>query len=101
MSDLYILENGVPVKARSTLEWGRWFEENKDQKRVAYDEMRGCRISTVFLGMDHNWGEGPPILYETRIFGGEHDEWQERAATREEALQIHERAKALVGGMAS
>ena len=28
-------------------------------------------ISTVFLGIDHNFNlEGPPLLFETMIFGG-------------------------------
>lgn len=32
-------------------------------------------VSTVFLGLDHNWGRGPPLLFETLIFGGPlHDE---------------------------
>jgi hypothetical protein len=26
-----------------------------------------CRISTVFLGIDHGW-RGPPILFETMVF---------------------------------
>lgn len=101
MNDYYILKDGEPVKASGVIEWGRWWEANKYQRRIAYDELRGCRISTVFLGLDYNWGEGPPLLYETMIFGGEHDEWQERASTKVEALQIHERAKDLVCGMSN
>jgi hypothetical protein len=96
MTDKYILENGEPVPCDDLLAWGRWME-NQEQRRVAYDEIRGCRVSTVFLGLNHNWGEGPPLLFETMIFGGAHDQFQERAATKAEALQIHERAKALIG----
>ena len=25
-------------------------------------------VSTVFLGIDHNWGAGNPILFETMVF---------------------------------
>ena len=59
---------------------------------------RGVGISTVFLGIDHNFFDGPPTLYQTMIFGGEHDGHQERTATRLEALAAHEEAVAMVRG---
>jgi len=34
---------------------------------------------------------GPPILFETMIFGGEHDMWQDRYATIEQARRGHQR----------
>jgi hypothetical protein len=27
-------------------------------------------VSTVFLAMDHQWGEGLPLLFETVVLGG-------------------------------
>jgi hypothetical protein len=31
-------------------------------------------ISTVFLGLDHrHFGDGPPLLFETMVFGGSRD----------------------------
>lgn len=30
-------------------------------------------VSTVFLGLDHQYGEGPPLVFETMVFGY-HDE---------------------------
>lgn len=102
MSDYYILDDkGQPVPADLVV-WARWFEDaiGKDSRRVAVDDVNGARISTVFLGLDHSFGGGPPLLFETMIFGGEHDQWQDRCSTRDEALQMHERAKALVMGMA-
>lgn len=50
----------------------------------------GVHISTIFLGVDHQYGEGPPILYETMVFGGQHDEYTDRYHTREEAISGHE-----------
>jgi len=48
-------------------------------------------VSTVFLGIDHNFsGEGPPLLYETMVFGGDLHEGCNRYSTREEALAGHE-----------
>lgn len=100
MRDMYILKDGVPTPCDDVIAWGKWLTENRDTKRVAVDIIGETKISTVFLGLDHQWGDGPPLLYETMIFGGPHDDWQERCSTREEALQMHERAKALVIGLA-
>lgn len=53
----------------------------------------GARVSTVFLGLDHNFGSGgPPILWETMIFNVETEDgyqFQERYSTREEAIAGH------------
>lgn len=54
------------------------------------------RVSTIFLGTNHAFFGGTPILFETMIFGGEHDEYQERYATWEEAEAGHQRAIDLV-----
>lgn len=41
-------------------------------RRVAIDLVGGYHVSTVFLGIDHNfYGDGPPLLFETMVFGGE------------------------------
>jgi len=53
-------------------------------------------VSTVFLSLDHNYREGEPILFETMIFGGEHDQYQERCCTYDEAVKMHETACNLV-----
>lgn len=49
------------------------------------------RISTVWLGLDHNWGGGEPILFETMSFGGDEqqDESQWRWTTEAAALAGH------------
>jgi len=44
------------------------------------------RISTVFLGINHNYSRHEePILFETMVFGGRYDEEQERYTTWEKA----------------
>lgn len=92
MSNLYVLdEAGNPIRCKSVLKWGRFFE-NSDLRRVAEDQIGDQRVSTVFLGIDHRFGEGPPVLYETMIFGGPHDEFQERYNTKAEAVAGHEAA---------
>ena len=54
------------------------------------------RVSTVFLGTDHNCLDGPPILYETMIFGGPWDKSQWRHHTRAEAIAAHDQIVAAV-----
>jgi len=62
MSDKYVLdENGQPVAEPDVLKWARWFER-KDVRRVASDDVGDVNISTVFLGLDHAFGGGQPIL---------------------------------------
>lgn len=52
-------------------------------------------VSTVFLGVDHAWS-GRPMLFETMIFGGKHDEECWRYSTWQEAEDGHWRAVKLV-----
>jgi predicted DNA-binding transcriptional regulator AlpA len=55
------------------LTWARWFETA--ERTVASDHVGDVHVSTVFLALDHNFGlEGPPVLWETMIFGGELDQ---------------------------
>ncbi len=68
----YILVDRMPVPEPDLLKWGRWLESA--DRRVGETIVEGVRVSTVFLGLDHGWGEGPPILFETMIFGGEHNQ---------------------------
>lgn len=47
--------------------WAR-FIEDISKRRVAEDFTKHYHISTVFLGLDHSWGRGPPILFESMVF---------------------------------
>lgn len=63
--------------------------------KVASTNINGHRVSTVFLGLDHNYtGRGPPVLFETMIFGpdslAETDMW--RYCTWDEAEAGHKNA---------
>ena len=48
-------------------------------------------LSTVFLGIDHDFSDhGPPILFETMLFSeGQEEEFCLRASSIEEIKQIH------------
>jgi len=95
MRDHYILDGHKAVPA-DLMTWAKWFE--KADRRVAKMEKDGVKVSTVFLGLDHQWVEGPPLLFETMIFGGEHDEYQERCPTWEQAEAMHAIACVLAYG---
>lgn len=92
----YVLDDrGRPVRAASMMEFAIWFETA--ERVVKKDRLGDIEVSTVFLGMDHSHFPGEaPILWETMIFGGEHDQYQYRYSSREEALLGHERAVQLV-----
>jgi hypothetical protein len=63
--------------------------------RLFSNEIGQSSISTVFLSMDHGLagliGDGTPVLFETMVFGGEHDGYQERYHTYDEAEEGHKR----------
>lgn len=66
----YILEGHEPVPCDDWMAWARWFE--KAERIVAQTHLiDGSKVSTVFLGLDHSFGSGPPILFETCLFSGE------------------------------
>jgi hypothetical protein len=90
-------ENGAPVEVADALDWARSFETA--DRHVALDVLPdGVKISTVFLGLDHSFGEGPPVLWETMIFGGPHADYQRRYTSRAEAVAGHAHALRLAKG---
>lgn len=94
MSDKYVLRDGVPVIENDLMAWGLFMQ--KAERHIGEDRIGDVRISTIFLGLDHRWKEDEsPILWETMIFGGPHDQYQERYATIEDAKAGHARAVAL------
>lgn len=93
MTDRYILDDdGTPVIEPDLFKWGRWFEHA--DRIINRTMVEDVRVSTLFLGLDQSseFGGDSPILFETRIFGGPHDQYQEQYATRDEALAGHQRA---------
>jgi len=61
------------------------FDWSSTDRIVAKTDIDGeVEVSTVFLGLDHAVWDGPPMLFETMIFGGPHDnsQWRTRCASR-------------------
>ena len=95
--NFYILQGheAVPV-GDDVHQWARMFEATED-RRVAETMVEDVRVSTVFLGLDHRFiDDGPPLLFETMIFGGDGDKDQWRCSTWEQAEAQHRRAVELV-----
>lgn len=94
--DKYTLEGTTPVPAVDLMTWAKWYEAAN--RTVAESNIGDHLVSTVFLGMDHGFGDGPPLLFETMVFKGasNSDLWCERCSTWEEAVAMHERVCAHV-----
>jgi len=83
----YILK-GREVEVVDLDTWARSIEGDR---RVGYDEIDGKRVSTVFLGLNHQFGSGPPLLFETMVFpmGSSSDLYCDRYSTYDEAEAGH------------
>jgi hypothetical protein len=67
MSDLYILDGKMAVRCYSLMDRAVWCKAH--DKHIADDTVADIRISTIFLGLDHNFGDrGDPLLFETMVF---------------------------------
>lgn len=67
MSDYFILDGHTPIPV-SVKEWAISFE--RDNRIVGRDQIGDILVSTVFLGLNHNFDpDGPPLLFETMVFG--------------------------------
>jgi hypothetical protein len=102
----YILIDRRVVECADLLQWAKWFElATKDGSRhIAKTDIGEHWISTVFLGLDHNFfHHGPPILFETMVFSQKgdfrSDETMQRYATYEEAERGHNRLVEMVRGL--
>ena len=92
----YILdENNKPIRS-TIVDCGEWLNKNPERKAVKQENVDDVRISTVFLGLDHAWNSDIPVLWETMIFGGEHDQYMDRYSSYEDALEGHQIALNLV-----
>lgn len=87
MSVRYILDGKRAVECPDLMTWAKWFETG--ERRVADEMFDGVRVSTVFLALDHSLGYGPPMLFETMVFGGPMDQEQDRCTTWDEAEAMH------------
>jgi hypothetical protein len=93
-------KNPVPC---SSFEFEKDCRDFENRKRVAKTTIGPYTVSTVFLSIDHNFGKGQPILFETMIWSdkdinnpGAFFDVQYRYRTWEEAMEGHRRIVAEV-----
>lgn len=83
----YILAGRTPVQVKDSLAWASWMTTG--DRVVAQTKLGPSFVSTVFLGMDYSWGDGPPVLFETMVFEGPLAQEMDRYGTWEEAEAGH------------
>lgn len=93
MSDKYYLNDDKTYKPCDLMTWANQLK-NMDV-HVAEDVLEGKLISTVWLGLDHNYFGGKPLLFETMVFDQDdlgHDHYMARYSSWDEALAGHQDA---------
>ncbi len=101
----YKLVGKVAVPCEDVGEWGAWY--STADRRVGLTEVGILRVSTVFLGIDYNFGDdGDPLLFETMIFCDEDpsgskfsENYCERYSSWEAAERGHEAAVVVAAAM--
>jgi hypothetical protein len=100
----YILnEQGEPEPCRDTTRYALWHEtdERRKVRQQRWTNAGGCEIfvSTVFLGIDHGWDGGPPVLWETMAWHGDDEPLTWRYRSRDAAIAGHARVVIELGGI--
>lgn len=95
MTDKYILNGKETVPCNNLTDWAEWMENH--DRTVGKTMVKDILISTVFIGLNHNFlNPANPLLFETMIFGGKHDPDCRRYSTWEEAQEGHKKIVKLV-----
>jgi hypothetical protein len=95
--EYFLLDDNETAIPCSIEEWGNFLEDARGTKRriVKQEYIYDKFISTVFLGLNHNWSsKGTPLIFETMIFNDNNgcEEYCDRYSTWDEALIGHEKA---------
>lgn len=72
MRTIYYDKNDQPIEGEDAcLVWAKQFEKDPEGRIVKQQTTwLGFWVSTVWLGLDHNFGHGKPLIYETMVFRG-------------------------------
>ena len=85
---LYYDKQGKPIEF---IDYARLFEDT-EYRRIGLHESNGVEVSTVWLGLDHRLSGDKPLIFETMVFGGKNDGYQQRYSTLKEAQTGHKKA---------
>lgn len=90
LNEHFILENGE-VKEVDLAKWAYWLECHPKERIIKQQyTWHGYFVSTVFLGLNHNYGGGPPLIFETMVLDTRF-EYQWRGSTLDQAKAHHEK----------
>lgn len=97
MSDYYYLTDDKEAIPCEMDKWGRQRDEMRktNTKHVAFEIIDGKEISTVWLGLNHQFNkrDKKPLIFETLVFDEKENEiYGERYSTWQEAEEGHKRA---------
>jgi len=86
----YVLdENDQPQPCPELTKWARWMAK-PGRHILGHDKLPTGEISTIFLGINRSFTQaGPPVLWETMVFGGKLDGEQIRYTSKDQALAGH------------
>jgi hypothetical protein len=96
--DKYILDENNNVIEADLMTWANFLENAKEKRIVNKEDVGDYHVSTVFLGLDHNFHElfgdheeYKPHIFETMVFPKDgHENYCARCSTWKEAEKQHE-----------
>lgn len=92
---LYILIDHEVVRCTDFHAWAEFKVDFEVNCRVGNTQVGQRWVSTVFLGTNcRHFGDGPPIVFETMIFGPGQSDVVDRYETWDEAAAGHEKVVA-------
>lgn len=92
----YYDRSGNPISFRDWARLDAWDREKNEHryKVVKQEYVEHYWISTVWLGLDHSYIDGPPLIFETMVFNHDTNESDldcERYSTEQQAIEGHAR----------
>lgn len=79
----YFDKDGNPM---SLEDWAKKHSDF-DYKSIGDDRSEMWQVSTVWLGINHNFiGEGPPIIFESMVFRNDPEDWEDHDCRRYSTL---------------
>lgn len=93
MRPIYYRRDSTPCNDMNIAAWAQELEANRRVARTRItdpaNQDHSVDVSTVFLGLNHQYGDGPPLIFESMAFGSIDDEYMDRYATETQAMIGH------------
>ena len=87
---MYYIEADGKILQASFLQWAEMFDNTDRQIKYTKFEDPLYEVSTVFIGIDHNFATGgKPLVYETLVTTST-DEFMWRWSSRQDAIYNHD-----------